>query len=528
MHPDRYEKEVATSFRSTTEITPCFKMGIAKVYSRDGAGQLSSTFVSGKVGEADNAVCLSRILCAIENKFDNLHYDIGFSKGAVRQYINRSAPLRLSISQSSLLIALIAANRSNSRLVSVFTMTSPARRNDQKEGTTVGNVADGAELSHDGHISDGSDFFPRDTDLWDPFGHSKEKESTEDGKLKSQEEACAQEQEKGAGDSKPSTSSKSRAFGRLGNLTLAAIGDHKTPLPSLPIVASKPRKQWIAHLDESGYEGLLFADTVSLQDQPGFELSWWFDNKDDVRRRLILTPLENSAAAGILTLRKSLPSDSLLNAVICTVAELVASGKDSKYASSTPQLFMPSQGGFSQDFRFDEYDTGTGVTRYRCFWYFGPEDMSESTPGGIGRDCVFIGSAGDNRKVFGADTVLTLAAYYGEADRKFRLHAGDILVIDNRFPFSVDLPIGGRAKGARILSWQLFPMADGCTLPKIMPESEIVLNIEDVVATNTEACDFYTSEFESFEVNPGAIGDPEGFMQRLRVTPRKIYSERGG
>ncbi len=71
MHPDRYEKEVATSFRSTTEITPCVKMGIAKVYSRDGAGQLSSTlnFVSGEVGEADNAVCLSRILCAIENKF---------------------------------------------------------------------------------------------------------------------------------------------------------------------------------------------------------------------------------------------------------------------------------------------------------------------------------------------------------------------------------------------------------------------------------------------------------------------------
>ncbi len=123
--------------------------------------------------------------------------------------------------------------------------------------------------------------------------------------------------------------------------------------------------------------------------------------------------------------------------------------------------------------------------------------------------------------MFSGQKAVTLAGYYGEADRKFRLHPGDILIMDIKNPFAVDLPIGGRAKGTRLLSWHVFPKNDSVVLPVVMPDSEIVLNIENFVSSNDEARDFYNAENDKFEINPGPIGDPEVHMQRLRVTPSK-------
>ncbi len=57
--------------------------------------------------------------------------------------------------------------------------------------------------------------------------------------------------------------------------------------------------------------------------------------------------------------------------------------------------------------------------------------------------------------------------------------------------------------------------------PKVIPESETIMSIEEIISSNSEAREFYSSEFDTFEVNPGPMGDPEGSMERLRVTPGK-------
>ncbi len=257
--------------------------------------------------------------------------------------------------------------------------------------------------------------------------------------------------------------------------------------------------------------------------EPGFELSWWFKNKTNLRKRLVRTPLESVASAGIFTMPETLPEGSILNYVICTVAELVGSDKNVSYGASTFQLFVPSEGGFSQDFRLDHLPDSAHHGIYRCFWYLGAKlgEMSNDLPYQSARDCIFIGSAGDNIKEFSDQKVITLAGYYGESDRKFRLHPGDILIMDVSNPFAVDLPIGGRVKEARVLSWLVFPRDGDTAFPTVIKESEIVMGIEEIISSNTEARDYYNTEFDTFEVNPGPMGDPEEHMQRLRVTPSK-------
>ncbi len=99
---------------------------------------------------------------------------------------------------------------------------------------------------------------------------------------------------------------------------------------------------------------------------------------------------------------------------------------------------------------------------FDAFWFFGPgeEDRRSSDFSLVttdDRECMFVGSAGDCTKVFGGHKVVTLKGFFGEADRKFRLHPGDIFVMNAAYPFAVDLPIGGRAKGARALSWLILP-----------------------------------------------------------------------
>ncbi len=164
-----------------------------------------------------------------------------------------------------------------------------------------------------------------------------------------------------------------------------------------------------------------------------------------MKRTLVKTPLENSPAAGIFTLKKALPTGCTVNAVICTVAELVGGFKGKSYCASTVQLFTPSQGGFSQQFLYDSPEKPSTLPRFRCFWYLGPEseesiDCTKSTLGAQLRQGMFIGSAGDHVKIFGDTKVVTLAGYYGEASRKFHLHPGDILIMDKKNPYAIDLP----------------------------------------------------------------------------------------
>ncbi len=128
---------------------------------------------------------------------------------------------------------------------------------------------------------------------------------------------------------------------------------------------------------------------------------------------------------------------------------------------------------------------------------------------------------------FGNRTVLTMEAYFGESRRKFVLYSGDIIVMRSRFPFAVDLPIGDRGLGSRVLSWQVAPKADSSALPGIQAvqnKLSILENIEDIVACNKEAMEHYTKEMEEFSRDSGSVEDAEARMQRLRVTPRR-YNE---
>ncbi len=172
-----------------------------------------------------------------------------------------------------------------------------------------------------------------------------------------------------------------------------------------------------------------------------------------------------------------------MKSVMCTVCKLVASGKDIKYCASTPQVFVPSAGVFSQEFRLDLPVSDTNEKVYRKFWYLSPTvEADEICP--PERECVIIGSAGDNCREYDGVKVVTLEAFYREAERKFRLHPGDILVMNSKYPFAIDLPIGGRAEGARIFSWIVMPKGGEKCARSVMPESEIVPSIESIVGSN--------------------------------------------
>lgn len=102
-------------------------------------------------------------------------------------------------------------------------------------------------------------------------------------------------------------------------------------------------------------------------------LSWWFKIKKDVPRELVKTPLEDVPSAGIFTLRRSLPSGSAVNSVICTVAELIKSVSNVEYHASTVQIFVPSEGGFCKDFRMDDIASESEHEACTCFWCVRPE-----------------------------------------------------------------------------------------------------------------------------------------------------------
>ncbi len=312
---------------------------------------------------------------------------------------------------------------------------------------------------------------------------------------------------------------------QLCDYTHRASGDKDRPLNCSPLVAAEDRLEWLKDLDNEGYAGLLYADLTSLHDQAGYELFWWFRNRNIIDRLLVKTPLEETAAAGIMVAKTALPDISLLESVMGTIAEIIGSNKSAKFIVTTPQLFLPSTGGFSQYFRHEETHSEPEVGNFRCFRYFCPTDSvkkgghshSISSPD---RQGIFIGSAVNTTKVFGTDRVVTLKILFGEADRKFRLHRGDVLVMKSSYPFAVDLLVGGRAEGCRVLSWLILREKDNDKFPVVMPMSEGLMSIDSITSTDEVALNYRNQEFDRLEINPGAAGDPNGRIQRLRVTPR--------
>ncbi len=119
-----------------------------------------------------------------------------------------------------------------------------------------------------------------------------------------------------------------------------------------------------------------------------------------------------------------------------------------------------------------------------------------------------------------------MEAYFGESKRKFILYSGDILVMRSRFPFAIDLPIGDRGLGSRVLSWKVAPKADSSALPGVQAVQNklpILENIEDVVACNKEAMEYYMKAMEEVSRDSGPVEDAETGMQRLRVTPGRYH-----
>lgn len=254
-----------------------------------------------------------------------------------------------------------------------------------------------------------------------------------------------------------------------GKLCQGAAGYDEAELTMNAIVVSKSRQKWLNSLECEGYEGQLYVRMHELEKEPGFPLSWWKDNEQSVDRVLVQTPIEAHATAGIFTLKKGLPSSSALTSAMSTIAELLTSTKKFAYSVSTPQLFLPSNGGFSQEYFADKSEDAS----CRCFWFFGPRQSRPEEDSTTEREHMFIASGGNNVQTFGKDKVLTMAGYFGKGNRKFRLHCGDILIMSTKFPFALDLPIGGRACGSRIFSWLLYPKKEEMIIPVVakVPEN---------------------------------------------------------
>ncbi len=105
-------------------------------------------------------------------------------------------------------------------------------------------------------------------------------------------------------------------------------------------------------------------------------------------------------------------------------------------------------------------------------------------------------------KSFAGKQLRTLEGYYGEADRKFRLHHGDILLMSSKFAFAVDPHIGGRSQGSRILSWVVMPQKNDSSLPASIEESKSVVRIDEVTEKSSKAKAYYENESKKFAKDP--------------------------
>ncbi len=123
--------------------------------------------------------------------------------------------------------------------------------------------------------------------------------------------------------------------------------------PVYLLLMAKPRAEWLQELYKDGVCWSAVRQRSIAKGSTRSRLRVVVQQQRRVKRTLVKTPLENSPAAGIFTLKKALPTGCTVNAVICTVAELVGSFKGKSYCASTVQLFTPSQGGFSQQFLYD-------------------------------------------------------------------------------------------------------------------------------------------------------------------------------
>ncbi len=152
---------------------------------------------------------------------------------------------------------------------------------------------------------------------------------------------------------------KDITFGILSNFTHATMGEPDRPVPCLALVANKEISSWLKDLSSRGYAALLFVNMKSLHDQPGFEESWWFQNRTLVNRSLVKTPLESSATAGIFTMKEKLPSGSLLNSVMCTAERPAAA-----VASATNARIKDQDSAAAVSLRRYALNSGTGGDPY--------------------------------------------------------------------------------------------------------------------------------------------------------------------
>ncbi len=180
---------------------------------------------------------------------------------------------------------------------------------------------------------------------------------------------CDTEQESSEGEGEKHMPDNERIHFRT--MTHSAIGKDNHPLPRTNLFAAKSRSDWIFDQRKGGYAALLYANMSTLDEEPGYSRRWWIYNQENVKRLLVKTPIENVQSAGIFTSSKGFYEESLVSSVMFTVAELVGSGEGEKYCISTPQLFLSSSGGFSQEFRVDN---GVPEKSYRCFWYLSPSE----------------------------------------------------------------------------------------------------------------------------------------------------------
>ncbi len=107
---------------------------------------------------------------------------------------------------------------------------------------------------------------------------------------------------------------------------------------------------------------------------------------------------------------------------------------------------------------------------------------------------------------------------FGEDAAKFRMHTGDILIVEGKNPFSIDLPMDIRVPEAKMFSW--------CIVTAETDSIELVPRvldfIEDIIHDSEEAMKYYGEEMKEIERTDlkSAFHVEKEAMERLRVTPR--------
>ena len=278
----------------------------------------------------------------------------------------------------------------------------------------------------------------------------------------------------------------------------------------LSIYALTSEDQSADNLGKNGYLGLVFLEGRDLfrsnrrkieekKDHHyyvGMFSDWWVPmvKTGSCTSNTVTSHDGSNHDAPFLTLHDYFPTDSALSCLMCVVTKFLCLKSDTELVAGTPQYLLTSTNGFST-----RYWRDSPSCLYRVFVYMGrefdpsPEAGYETNSDEMDYAFVTYGRKGAMKVVDAGKEydVMTLLGLYQEADFKFALFPGDMLIIDGGSPWAVDLPFAIWSPYSRMLSWPIYASPNrstpiGKSFPIVSPKLPTLVPYYDEFLNNPE------------------------------------------